>query len=680
MLLARARKADPFQVDLLVAIALSAAIALEALLGPAGEGSRLVSALAAPALAMPLAWRRRTPLAALVSVAVVLALQELLGGFLSGQSVALLAVLLLALYSAGRYVAGAPGTATAAAAIAGLIAIRLAFDPSVERAADVVGTLLVVPLPFVVGRAVRGQLALARALAERARRLSSERDRDARLAVEEERVRIARELQGLVAAEVTAIVAAAARLRARLASGDGSGAGEALATIADRARATLAEVRRALGILRRDGAEPDLAPLARGQGPDDPGVGPEPEEGSGPGVGRGIAPRVGAGTSRWGRSLADGDPRTLDRLLAGALLVAGMAELAVVAPSGWRPLASLMALPIALPLLWRRRGPIVVFVVVLGAVSAQSAMLDLDTIPVSSIAAIVCAAYAMGAHADGRAATAGLALAAAGVVAHAAVFYPDSVAHALVGGVVVPWTLGRILHNQRRLRDELEERAVRAEREREREIRGAVTAERTRVARELHDTVAHSLSVMAIHAAGAQRVADRDLDRAAAAAALIERVGRDALAEAGPLLELARAGEPATTATRSSLARIDELAARARQAGLPVQVQVEGTPAALPAGVDLAAYRIVQEALANASKHAGDARAQVLVRYGEGEIQLEISDDGPGPNGHRVGGGPPGQGLIGMRERAALYGGAFEAGSRSGGGFRIRARLPIGGA
>jgi signal transduction histidine kinase len=251
------------------------------------------------------------------------------------------------------------------------------------------------------------------------------------------------------------------------------------------------------------------------------------------------------------------------------------------------------------------------------------------------------------------------------------------VAAALIGGAALPWTVGRILRNQRLLTAGLEERAARAERERGLRARAAVVAERSRVARELHDVVAHGISVLAIQAAGAHDIAERDPQRAAQTASLIETVGSEALAELERLLGPS-GGEVAAADPQPSLARVDGLARRAREGGLPVDLQVEGTPAALPAGVDLAAYRIVQEALANTSKHAGDARARIVVRYGPSEVEVEVSDDGHGRNGHRAGPRSGGHGLIGMRERAALYGGSVDAGRRAGGGFRVRASLPIG--
>jgi signal transduction histidine kinase len=188
-----------------------------------------------------------------------------------------------------------------------------------------------------------------------------------------------------------------------------------------------------------------------------------------------------------------------------------------------------------------------------------------------------------------------------------------------------------------------------------------------RVARELHDAVAHNLSVVAIQAAGAQGVVERDPQRAAQVAKLIEDVAAEALAELGRL-----AGE---RDPQPGLTDLGSLAQRARDGGLPVELEIEGEAKPLPAGVDLAAFRIVQEALANASKHAGRATARVTVRYEPRAVELCIDDDGRGPNGSP---GPgQGHGLVGMRERVALYDGTLHTGRRAGGGFEVRARLPL---
>jgi signal transduction histidine kinase len=355
------------------------------------------------------------------------------------------------------------------------------------------------------------------------------------------------------------------------------------------------------------------------------------------------------------------------------VFAAAASELAVAGPRG----APLTAVAVAVPLLWRRRRPVAVAAAVLAAIGLQSTLLDLDSFPLGDILAMVVATYAIGAYAERRSALAGLGLIAVGAGIHAAAFYPDGVVPALLGGVALPWTIGRIVRGNRDLTREERQKSREIERSHAREARAAVTSERMRVARELHDAVAHNISVIAIQAGGADGIVERDPARAEQCVELIETVAREALAELGRLIRPHAddddAGEP-------SLARVDQLADRARAAGVPVELSVEGRPAPLQAGLDLAAFRIVQEALANAAKHARANHAQVTVRYSQGAIELEISDDGRGSSGERTAHDGGGHGLVGMRERVALYGGSLDAGPRPAGGYRVHARLPLEGA
>jgi signal transduction histidine kinase len=195
-----------------------------------------------------------------------------------------------------------------------------------------------------------------------------------------------------------------------------------------------------------------------------------------------------------------------------------------------------------------------------------------------------------------------------------------------------------------------------------------------RLARELHDVVGHSVSVMVVQA-GAERL-DLGEERPATREALlaIERTGREALAEMSRLLGILRAeGDGLALAPRPSLAQVDALVKTMRDAGLPVELRVEGEQTPLTPSVDVSAYRILQEALTNVVKHAGPARAYVVVRYGGRDVELEVTDNGHGP----VDGNGPGYGLAGMRERVELHGGTLEAGKGNGGGFTVKARLPL---
>ena len=658
------RRGTPSRLDLLLALALTAAGELEAALAPVDGDVRLVRMLAVPVATLPLALRRDMPLLALAAVAAGLLVQAVAGDFFTAQPVSPLIAILIAVYSAGRYVTATPGLAAAALLAAGIAAIRIAFDPAVDGPPAAVLTLVAVGLPLLVGRWAQGQTRLHRALEAKAARRQRERERDLRDAAEEERMRIAADLQAAVADRLREISREAGELSARLTAGEHDAARRLLASIAAGAREALADVRRVLGILRRDGEAPRLAPPA-----------PTPDVRATADTRAATVPAAPAPHDAAEPAL--GDPRRLDRLLVAVLLAGAWIELLTTAPAGDRPFAALIAALMVAPLLWRRSHPVPAALAVLAAVAVQSAVLELDSFPVSDIGALTCGAYAIGAYAERRVAIAGLALFALGDVAHAAAFYPDGVPAALLGGAAVPWTVGRIVRGQRLLTGEARERAAQIERTRARDARAAVMAERVRVARELHDAVAHNISVIAIQAAGADGVVERDPARAAECAALIASVGREATAELHRLT-----GLPVAThaAPPPSLARVDALAQRARDGGLPVELRVEGEPDRLAAGVDLAAFRIVQEALANASKHAGAARAWVVVRYGQRAVELEIGDDGSGPDGGRAArnGGGQGHGLIGMRERAALYGGTLDAGRRPGGGFAVRARLPLG--
>jgi signal transduction histidine kinase len=237
--------------------------------------------------------------------------------------------------------------------------------------------------------------------------------------------------------------------------------------------------------------------------------------------------------------------------------------------------------------------------------------------------------------------------------------------------LVAPWLVGRALHGRTREADDQAARAAQLEREQQR----AVEEERARIARELHDVIAHSLSVMIVQAGAAEEVAKRSPERVLEPVRSIQATGRQALLEMGRLLGMLREGsEELGLAPQPGLADLDALVEETRQAGLPVELTVDGTKRPLTQALDLSAYRIVQEALTNARKHAGEAaRAQITLRYGAEALEIDVVDDGPGA-GKASGGG---HGLIGMRERVAVFGGNLETGPRQGGGFAVRAVLPL---
>jgi signal transduction histidine kinase len=243
------------------------------------------------------------------------------------------------------------------------------------------------------------------------------------------------------------------------------------------------------------------------------------------------------------------------------------------------------------------------------------------------------------------------------------------------------WWIGRSLRLRRAYLDELEARARRLERAREADSRAARAEERSRIARELHDVVAHHVSVMTVQAGAARRILHRDPEAVQDALSTIEQMGRTALGEMRRLVGVLRTeAEPARTelSPQPGVHDVSGLVDQLRETGLQVQLWIEGESRSLSPGVDLAAFRLVQEALTNTLKHAGpQARAWVRIQYADRQLEIEVEDDGrglvaglgrPGGNGH---------GLVGMRERVALYGGDLRIGPRSGGGFEVRARFPL---
>jgi len=249
------------------------------------------------------------------------------------------------------------------------------------------------------------------------------------------------------------------------------------------------------------------------------------------------------------------------------------------------------------------------------------------------------------------------------------------------GDIVPPWVfyatiwfIGRTIRKSQLQAARLQDLAAQLELEREERAQTAVAEERSRISRELHDVVAHSVSVMVVQAQAAQRLLQGEQQEARQALTSIETTGRQALVEMRRLLGiLRRTDEELALAPQPGLKHLDALIEQIREAGLPVELRVEGAAEPLPPGVDLSAYRIVQEALTNTLKHAGPSHARVAIHYRGDEIELEISDDGVGT----VNGDGTGQGLIGMRERVALYGGVLHSGRQNGGGYFVRTRLPL---
>ncbi|MCG5214927.1 sensor histidine kinase [Streptosporangium sp. KLBMP 9127] len=247
---------------------------------------------------------------------------------------------------------------------------------------------------------------------------------------------------------------------------------------------------------------------------------------------------------------------------------------------------------------------------------------------------------------------------------------------------VTVWVIGRSVRLRRAYLAELRDRAERLERARESDTRAARAEERSRIARELHDVVAHHVSVMTVQAAAARRVLTTNPEGAAEALSAIEAMGRTAMSEMRDIVGVLRmdGNGPAERGPQPGLQELPSLVEQMREAGLSTQLWMEGRRAVLPPGIDLAAYRLIQEALTNTLRHAGPAaRAWVTVRQEPGEFTVHIEDDGLGTGGHpeRADTRRSGHGLVGIRERVALYGGILRIGPRPGGGFEVKARFPL---
>ncbi len=349
------------------------------------------------------------------------------------------------------------------------------------------------------------------------------------------------------------------------------------------------------------------------------------------------------------------------------------------APTGSPWLLIPLTLPIFLPLLARRRfpfgAPATVFIYCAGISFFEGRLV---VFPFGVFLAVLTSSFLFGMLPERRQAVSGL-----GIGLGAAVIVNHNDPNGGAGGFlwigllfVIVWLAGNALGAKLTQYKRVEERADRLEREREEQARAAVAEERARIARELHDVVGHSVSVMTVQASGVRRLLRPEQEREREALLVVEQTGREALAEMRRLVGVLRRPEEAPAlAPQPSLRHVEKLVDQVRESGLKVDLTVEGEATSLPASVDLAGYRLVQEGLTNTLKHAQAHRAEVLVRYGNGEVELVVADDGNG-----IGGGDGGgHGLVGLRERIAVCGGELNAGPLAGGGYEVRARLPMNG-
>jgi signal transduction histidine kinase len=393
-----------------------------------------------------------------------------------------------------------------------------------------------------------------------------------------------------------------------------------------------------------------------------------------------IIPRADAndGTARYSRLVRDlrALARRLDIRQLDVVLALGLTAWAIgegLSTGHFTPAVFLCTFP----LLVRRRWPIAVFAVGIAGIAFGA-----NSIGFAALIAVLSAAVSLGIYTRHRIAAVFLVFLSAGGIAveytsgrngSSALPVPNEVLPlALLGA---SYLFGSEIASRQRQADQQSERAHQLEQERAEAVAAAAETERRHIARELHDVVAHSVSVMVVQAGAARKVMDDKPEAARDSLLAVEASGHEAMAELRRLLGVLseNGSEAPPLAPQPGMAGLDALVARVREAGLPVELQVEGPPESLPPGVDVAAYRIVQEALTNALKYAGGARTDVVVRYTPDGLEIEIIDEGaiatPADG--------IGRGLVGMQERVALFGGTVEAGKRPEGGYAVLARLPL---
>jgi signal transduction histidine kinase len=367
-----------------------------------------------------------------------------------------------------------------------------------------------------------------------------------------------------------------------------------------------------------------------------------------------------------------GNVSPVDGAIALALTSAGQAEIwaaqfSTADPGGSKPILSVTTLALTGALVLRRAAPLLTVAVA----SAASALQGLTTTPTQSVTyfvAFLLAAYSVAAHSSSRRAAAGAGLLLVAIAAAATDLADWAFALFTLGGA---WGLGYAMRRRATAVQILDRRARVLERERDE----VAAAERARIARELHDVVSHRVTTMVVQAQAAELAVDTDPAAVRTALRSIDEGGRAALGELRSLLGLLRS--ETASAERAPQPRLDGLLSlidEARAAGVPAEFRVEGPPVAISSGLEMTLYRIVQEALTNVVRHARSAPTEVVLRYGPDNVELSVRDGGPGPSAGNSGG----HGLIGMRERVAVYGGSLDAGPGSEGGFALRARLPLG--
>ena len=385
--------------------------------------------------------------------------------------------------------------------------------------------------------------------------------------------------------------------------------------------------------------------------------------------------------SRWTRRLREIDPWVIDAILGSVFTVAGL--IGLFGPTDPKldytdpnALAVALSLGCSLPLFVRRRAPFAVHLTMVTCLVILS-VLDFPANVQSQM--LLVSAYTVGAYCSGLKRTIGVTAIVVGVAIVAAVGIPDATSANLVLTLAIymaAYFFGSNVRNRRLYMDELEARAELLERERDEEAKRAVADERLRIAQDLHDVVAHSMGVIAVQAGVGAHVIDTDPAEAKKSLEAISHTSRSTLTEIRRMLGALREDEGVTYAPAPGLADLERLVREICAAGVDTHVTWEGVREELPPGVDFTAYRVVQESLTNVLKHAGpEPHVDVTIGYEPQLLRIEVVDDGRGVNGRATGGG---HGLMGMRERVAVFGGSFDAGPATGGGFRVAVRLPYG--
>jgi signal transduction histidine kinase len=385
-------------------------------------------------------------------------------------------------------------------------------------------------------------------------------------------------------------------------------------------------------------------------------------------------------TRRFGLRLRTTNPWLIDSLLASTFLVSVLVGHFSATDASARyhdpnVLSVVLTIGVAVPYYFRRHAPVAVLLTSEVCVVALTVG-DYQTGAAPYV--LLVGVYTVAAWCSTRERAIGAGAVVIGLIIVAVVGIPGGNGAGIAFQFFVfaaAYLFGSTVRNRRLYSEQLEARANALERERNEETRRALAEERLRIAQELHDVVAHSMGVIAVQAGVGAHVMDTEPGEAKKSLEAISRTSRSTLAEIRRMLGVLREDEEVSYGPTPGLADLDRLVRDVESAGLHAEIRVQGRTTELPPGVDLTAYRIVQEALTNVLKHAGPATATVVIGYEDKALRVEILDDGRGLNGRA---GPGGHGLVGMRERVGVYGGSFEAGPRTGGGFRVGIRLPYG--